>query len=92
MDTETCRREGEGRSGPAVHLGTYGCACAMCVTDAIGEMRSLVGGGGGRGRGDVEQLFSNLRKLQNHLKGLQKADCWLPPPRPHRVFNAANPA
>lgn len=47
VDTETCRREGEGRSGPAVHLGTYGCACAMCVTDAIGEMRSLGGGRGG---------------------------------------------
>ena len=57
MDTETCRREGEGRSGPAVHLGTYGCVCAMCITDDIGEMRSL-GGGGGGGIGGMQSSCS----------------------------------
>lgn len=32
------------------------------------------------GAWDLEQMFSNLRELKNQLKGLQKADCWAPPP------------
>ena len=77
VNTDSWGLEWEGWPGPPVNLGMDRCVCTYICSwchrwDEVSWRRV--------GAWDLEQMFSNLRELQNQLKGLQKADCWAPPP------------